>query len=59
MHSPSPIATASVHLPVRLDWLDRRRAGTACFTLWRARGGIFWRAGRPRFDKFSCVISAN
>src|SRR6516225_11894342 len=25
MQSPSPIATASVHLPVRLDWLDRRR----------------------------------
>src|SRR5215471_12299937 len=25
MQSPSPIATASVHLPVRLDWLDRCR----------------------------------
>src|SRR5215472_24130 len=25
MQSPSPIATASVHLPVRLGWLDRRR----------------------------------
>src|SRR5215467_15284399 len=25
MQSPSPIATAGVHLPVRLDWLDRRR----------------------------------
>src|SRR5262252_7141954 len=25
MQSPSPIAAASVHLPVRLDWLDRRR----------------------------------
>ena len=25
MQSPSPIATASVHLPVWLDWLDRRR----------------------------------
>src|SRR5499433_3624393 len=25
MQSLSPIAAASVHLPVRLDWLDRRR----------------------------------
>ena len=25
----------------------------------RARREIFWRAGRPRFDKFSCAISAN
>jgi len=25
----------------------------------RARCEVFWRAGRPRFDKFSCAISAN
>src|SRR5262249_15412824 len=25
----------------------------------RARGGAFWRAGWPRFDKLSCAISAN
>ena len=24
-----------------------------------ARGGAFWRAGRPHFDKLSCAISAN
>ena len=34
-------------------------AANGAFLHPRARGGTVWCAGRPRFDKFSCAISAN
>src|SRR5215470_6024203 len=39
--------------------LSRADPRSCCNIASRTRGGIFWRARRPHFDKFSCAISAN